>query len=318
MSLRTFVRQFTDNNSYGTYNKALYVDSLAYTVQETIFSDKFMGNACHYSMDGHIKLYDFMTLAIYFIEASISEFGKSTIKDYIEDIRKKKRSYDDSNTVDYVTGGLLLTGASRELIVALLWTTYLYARIRNIGEEDEDWKNAEQMAYALMREESGLRKDYFESLPHVTRFEEAVDMMRKRIVKALEKKVSVKSASEKPQTEVLKAENESLKKQVEELKQEVETLQMEKTMSEAAVEEITSHAKLRLELVLRMMEKDGADVETYGNKVMVAEILRAITNLSPSACKNYCTERDLKVNRHEEEILNLNSKLQALGMSIRL
>jgi hypothetical protein len=89
-------------------------------------------------------------------------------------------------------------------------------------------------------------------------------------------------------------------------------------MSEAAVEEITSHAKLRLELVLRMMEKDGADVETYGNKVMVAEILRAITNLSPSACKNYCTERDLKVNRHEEEILNLNSKLQALGMSIRL
>ena len=74
----------------------------------------------------------------------------------------------------------------------------------------------------------------------------------------------------------------------------------------------------RLDLVLRLLEKDGADTKKYGNKIKVARIMHAITGLPITTCKNYCTNRDLSLTHHEEEILKLNAILQALSMEIRL
>ena len=78
------------------------------------------------------------------------------------------------------------------------------------------------------------------------------------------------------------------------------------------------HDKVRLDLLLRLMKKDGVQLERHGNKARAAELMQTITKLPISTCKNYCTNEDLNTKEHEEEILRLNSKLQALGMGTRL
>ena len=89
-------------------------------------------------------------------------------------------------------------------------------------------------------------------------------------------------------------------------------------MLEESQEEIEWHDKVRLDLLLRLIKKDGAVIDKHGNKIKVARIMQAITGLPLNTCKNYCTNRDLSLTHHKEEILKLNAILQALGMEIRL
>ena len=83
-------------------------------------------------------------------------------------------------------------------------------------------------------------------------------------------------------------------------------------------EEIDWHDKVRLDVLLRLMEKDGANLEKHGNKMKAAKIMQSITGLPLQTCKNYCTNRDLNITTHSEEILKMNTLLQSLGMEIRL
>lgn len=76
--------------------------------------------------------------------------------------------------------------------------------------------------------------------------------------------------------------------------------------------------KVRLALLLHLMKKDGANLEIYGNKAKAASLMQIISGLPISTCTNYCTNQDLSLTHHEEEILQLNSKMQALGMETRL
>ena len=108
----------------------------------------------------------------------------------------------------------------------------------------------------------------------------------------------------------MKCENEELNKKIELLKQQNE--------EEGYPEDIKFHDKVRLELLLRLMKKDGADLDKYGNKVKAAEIMKSVTSLPLQTCKNYRSDPQLSTKEHEEEILRLNTKLQALGMEIRL
>lgn len=110
----------------------------------------------------------------------------------------------------------------------------------------------------------------------------------------------------------LEAENAQLKEEVIRL-----TRQIEDNQNEKKVEEATWHDKVRIELLLRLFEKDGTNMQDVV-KARVAEVLKMITNLPLSTCKNYCTNRDLNTKVHEEEVLKLNSILQAIGMEIRL
>ena len=67
-------------------------------------------------------------------------------------------------------------------------------------------------------------------------------------------------------------------------------------------EEIDWHDKVRLDVLLRLMVKDGADLEKHGNKMKAAKIMQSITGLPLQTCKNYCTNRDLNITIHSEEI----------------
>ena len=112
----------------------------------------------------------------------------------------------------------------------------------------------------------------------------------------------------------LEAEIKRLKEENKELKRQIEDNQNEKN-----VEETAWHDKVRLELLLRLLENDGTDMsQKTVQKVRVAEVMRTVTGLPISTCKNYCTNRDLNTKVHEEEVLKLNSKLQAIGTKTRL
>lgn len=83
-------------------------------------------------------------------------------------------------------------------------------------------------------------------------------------------------------------------------------------------EQIQAADKIRLELLLRLMEKDGADLDDYGNKTNAAKVAQLVTGLPPSTCKNYCTNRDLNTNYHADPISKVNQALNELDMGIRL
>jgi hypothetical protein len=119
------------------------------------------------------------------------------------------------------------------------------------------------------------------------------------------------------QTEALNRQLKEKEDLIVELKQQIANYGNDEQEKETN-DEVKAAQKVRLDLLLKLIEKDGADLEKHGNKTKAAEIMKEVTGLPFSTCKNYCTNKDLNVTEHEEAILKLNSKLQALGMSIRL
>ena len=292
MTLNAFEHIFTDNSEYANYKTVPYFDSLAYTVQEFLYTDKATDHNHDFRMDSHIKLYDFMTLASYFITSSVSDLGRATIKGYIEDMKQSVIPYVHAEKVEYRKECLVVSCASFELILALLWTAYIYADARFQWSGDECWKDAKQILFDLMKEEYGYSDENIHVLPPLMNTDKAFSVMMSHIEKnQIKRKKALPQKADEPQQE---------------------------EDDEIEFVEIDLHDKVRLDLLLRLIENDGADLEKHGNKMKVATIMQSITGLPLQTCKNYCTNRDLNTTVHSEETLTMNSILQSLGMKIRL
>ena len=128
-----------------------------------------------------------------------------------------------------------------------------------------------------------------------------------------------KVSSEKKDAEIaaLKMEITALKEQLAMLTEDKEEASEESIETDANNNEIP-HDKVRLETLLRLMEKDDLNMGIYGNKTKAATLMNKISGLPLSTCKNYCTNRDMNVNTHSEEVLEINTLLQSLEMSIHL
>ena len=318
-----FKRIFINNWRYRDC-KLPYMDSLAYTVQEYLYvNGRAVFGDCNFYMGDEIKLYDFMTLTYYFIHISKAEFGRTELKEYISELLNIRRiGYE--NIVEYINHRLHVLKASYEMIQSILWAAWIYAKVCNVINKEKTWKSVEERLYSLMteyfeKEYDGIR--YFKKKTPVAIADDAVKTMIKHIG---EKQAGAKySQIEKEETAeekltTLQAKLYAIKKVNEALKKEIKSLQKQKAEEVESEEEIGWHDKVRLDALLRLMEENGADLEKHGNKRKAAEIMRAISGLPLSTCTNYCTNRDLSTTHHEEEILKLNSKLQALGMKIRL
>ena len=116
-----------------------------------------------------------------------------------------------------------------------------------------------------------------------------------------------------------------LEKEVNELKGQAERAnELEKELNElkelleSNAKKTKLHDKVRLELVLRFMEEAGCNLEKYGNKANSARILNTITDIPFSTCSNYVTNRNLNTNTHKEEVVTINSALQALEINFIL
>ena len=202
-TLNSFSRLFKTNSDYHNFEDVACIESLAFTVQEFLYTSKAEDDYENYNMDNHIKLFDLMSLTTYFIRASTIDLGKATIKGYIQDLKKQKHSYRIGESVEYVKDdALLVTEASFELIEAILWAAYLYIRFRSKLEEGEDetWTNAEKMLYDLMQEEYPYREDLFKESFFVINIDAALEVLFKHWLKMLKKtKESTKEDSDSKQ-----------------------------------------------------------------------------------------------------------------------
>ena len=301
MTKTGFKRIFTDNNEYESYEGILFFNSLAYTVQEFLYTSKAKDENNDFQMDKHIKLYDFMNVTASFIKAIMTDFGRTTIKEYIEDIRQDSISVFDVEEIEYKYDILIIRRASNELIMALLWTTYIYVNAQLSIVRSELWEDKKKMLYEVMLENSSYPQMHFKNHTLILLTDEATKTLIKHSVNDQETYDDL--------VKQFKQEKEEIVEQEEEAKQDDDHV---------VVEEISLHDKVRLDLVLRMMEDNGANLTRHGNKMKAAQIMQSITGLPLQTCKNYCSNRDLNTSIHTEEVLKMNTILQALGMKIRL
>ena len=111
--------------------------------------------------------------------------------------------------------------------------------------------------------------------------------------------------------------NEELKSKIDDLEGQLKDMKDALSVYEQG-DNIELHDKVRLELLLRFIEENGIELQKRGNKARAARLLQMITELPSSTCRNYMTNRDLNTQTHNEEILKINTELQALGISVRL
>lgn len=230
--LHCFERAFSNNSHYGQYDKISYIDSLAYTIQEFLYSNKVEDKYFDFRIPEHIKLYDLMSLVVYFIGPSVDEFGKSTIIGYIDDLKTHKYHGQREDVVEYHKEEyLLVSHASFELIEDILWSAYIYACVRYDMYPDEDWKTAQEVLYDLMFEESGLNEKVFKEIGLMKQVSAAKKTMVRHIAKQM-KKQEPKTANDNSNADLVKkiaelrTENQTLKAENKELKQENQNLKV--------------------------------------------------------------------------------------------
>ena len=310
----TFKRWFTNNHEYGKFEPIPYMDALAHVVEEYVFSDKLDMSWDSFNMVEEIRMFDFMTLAAYFICESYQEYGKTTIRGFAEELKTYSKGGNKTH-VEYPKGNLFVTDASYELIMVLLGTTYIYASARYEWGKQEKWGDTASMVYDVMLEESELKKNVFRE----SSFSKTADSARKMMLNYMVRNEVQKGLKKEAPKEVPAADASKYEARIAELEAEVKAMkkQKEEHQIEEPAEEVKWHDKVRLELLLRLLEKSGMDLKEVV-KTRVAEVMQSVTGLPISTCKCYCTYRELNVKTHEDEILKLNSKLQAIGIDILL
>jgi len=204
-TIKTFHREFTNYSGFENYEGILFMDSLANMVQEFLYNNPDEKEPRGYRLDGIIKLYDFMSLELFFVKSMLHELGKTAIKGYIDDLRQSRYSYEHKLVIEYENKGqdLLVCNASDMLIIPLLWTAYIYANTRYLYEKDEGFKNATSMLYELMMEYSYYDKEYTKELSPIKYSKEAMKMLANHIRKKYNELV-------KEQTESANAEKENV------------------------------------------------------------------------------------------------------------
>ena len=325
-------RYFTDNNKYRE-RKTPYLDSLAYTVQEFLYTEGKAIQTINYGdagggypriktidckMDGRIELYDFMTMTLHCINAVASDYAKAELKEYIRELKQHDR-FDSRDTVRTTNNdGIYIKNASPELIMSILWAAWIYLKVFLDFRPNKTLEIRIQLLYDTIKENYPCSEKDLKKHPLISHVPVAMKLMLQHINAKMKKSKHSDSSEEngdaKLQARITELEAENLQ-----LKEANKTLekQLEEFKCLEFAEEIQWHDKVRLELLLRLLEKDGVDLQEVV-KARVAEVMQAITKLPISTCKNYCTNRDLNTETHKEEILKLNSKLQAIGISFIL
>lgn len=244
MEKGVYTRLFIDNSHYEKFENLPYLDSLAYVVQEYLYTDISEKHCFNLLMDGRIRFCDFMTMAVYFIGASAHDLGKATIKDYLADLHLHNRYQLGYDIIEYTQeGSFAITNASRSLIVSILWATYIYIKTCYLIYKEEKWKGVSQMLYELMLKEWGPDeedKEEFKDIPAIKRSEEATIMMIRHIRKKMEENDTIEENTEniaemqKTLTKI-EAENKRLSEKIKELEAENEQLRKKNEELEAEI-----------------------------------------------------------------------------------
>ena len=87
---------------------------------------------------------------------------------------------------------------------------------------------------------------------------------------------------------------------------------------EKELQNIKFHNKVRLDLLLKLMLKAGANLTDHGNKRRAAEVMAVLSGLPLNTCKNFCSDPVVNQDTHEEALDALKKKLQILDINLNI
>lgn len=298
MAMCAFTRLFEDNGHYEQFEKIPFIDSLAYVVQEYLYTEISKEDNNYLYLNRRIRLYDFMTMVAYFIGPSIDDLGKTTIKDYIADLYENPRLLMHLDNVEYTKKGLSITNASDTLVISILWAAFIYAKASYKIFKEKVWETAFKMLYDLMVEEWGPCEeddDKLEDVLTIKRSEEAVDLMIWHIRKKIKEEETIedntKKTAEKQETHLKsQTENQPSDDQNEliEFKRELEELS-----------NMSSEEKLAIdERIIFFSSAVGLDFDPKRtNQNQLAKMISVLSGDAPASIRG----RISKMNRMERE-----------------
>lgn len=336
--LRAFARYFENSSGYKDYKGISYFDSLAYTAQEFLYTKRAEDRYDDYNMINRIKLYDLMTLVAYFIKASTTDFGRATITGYIDDISQKKYSYQQSEEIEYTKDkALLITNASRKLVMSILWVAYVYIKFRVDCEDgkDETWNNAEKTLSELLEEYYPYNKSNYKESFLIKNIIPALEVFVAHWYKNNKIRKSDQQENNHSKDDLYERNKDVLFFQQQLTDAQKRTTELEQIVGEEeqdTYESIGANQKIRMEIAYRLMRKAGMNPHTI-KKQRAAEFMSMLLDIKSDnarkndaqTCATYISARlnDTKKNafvleKNKDITNNIKSRAQELGIDITL
>lgn len=302
---------FEDNEHYNEVFED-FVDSFATMISEVIFSFREDSDE-RYDLTGYVSLSDVLNVVADFSKTIEKGFGKYELQQKCLKMREENDLNYCYNEWDYDTIRRHGRGDDKYLVInyvpdpfieVCLWATYVYYCILiNLHPKNKNYVRHAEVIYKVFDWfiRYGAENNYLMELTS-----EIVDNVI----------FDYKIEAPKEDEIVLNiSEFESLKEQVENLKAENERLNL---LVEATEITASSHDRLRMETLLLLLEKIGADDTISGNKRKIAELMSYIIGNNYQSCANHFSNRKFSKTEHAEEIEKVNRKMSEIGLDVKL
>lgn len=349
---KCYYRYFTDNDKYGE-RKTPYLDSLAYTIQEFLYSKDKAKQEIIYKervfdnytmtthtnkktksfdceMDGRIQLYDFVTMTLHLINTLPSDFAKVQLKECLADLKQKSGVYSRDDISYTSNNGIYLYNTSKEMIFALLWAAWIYMKVFLDLNPNKMLEKCVEMLYDAMKENYPYTEENLEKHPLIAHAPDAMTLMCQHIQAKAKKSKSNKS-SDKEHAEdnsELQARIKELESELEKAKKQVADLEKQNKEQKDSIEllssdipEIDAQQKVRMELARKIMSEAGmnaAFMDLRGRKTKVATLMGTLLEIPTHTCASWLSNRELNRETHQKSIKEINDIFEALGLAIRV
>lgn len=341
---KVYHRYFTNNDKYGE-RKTPYLDSLAYTIQEFLYTEGKAIQTINFGdagggypristidckMDGRIQLYDFMTMTLHCINAVASDYATAELKEYLRDLKEHDR-YDSLDTVCTTDNkGIYIRHASPELLMSILWATWIYMKVFIDFYPNKALETRIQLLYEAIKESYPYSEEDLQKHPLIAHAPVAMKLMLQHI-KAKIKKTKQSQSSEEEHAEdnsklqariaELEAELEKAKKQVADLEKQNKEQKDNIELLSTDIPEIDAQQKVRMELARKIMSEAGmnaAFMDLRGRKTKVATLMGTLLEIPTHTCASWLSRQELNRETHQKSIKEINDIFEALGLAIRV
>lgn len=349
---KTYLRYFTDNSKYGE-RKTPYLDSLAYTVQEFLYTEGKAKQEITYrervidnytmtthvnrktkffdcEMDGRIQLYDFVTLTYHLINTLPSDYAKVQLKEYLADL-KRHVSYDSRDSISYTNNdGIYINNASNEMIFALLWAAWTYLRVFLELNPNKALETRIDLLYDAIKDNYPFSEEDLKKHPLIAHAPVAMTLMCQHIQAKAKKSKPGKNMTEEhvEDNSELQARIEGLESELEKAKKQVADLEKQNKEQKDSIEllstdipEIDAQQKVRMELARKIMSEAGmnaAFMDLRGRKTKVATLMGTLLEIPTHTCASWLSRQELNRETHQKSIKEINDIFEALGLAIRV
>lgn len=349
---KCYYRYFTNNDKYGE-RKTPYLDSLAFIIQEFLYSKDKAKQEIIYKervfdnytmtthtnkktksfdceMDGRIQLYDFVTMTLHLINTLPSDFAKVQLKECLADLKQKSGVYSRDDISYTSNNGIYLYNTSKEMIFALLWAAWIYMKVFLDLNPNKMLEKCVEMLYDAMKENYPYTEENLEKHPLIAHAPDAMTLMCQHIQAKAKKSKSNKS-SDKEHAEdnsELQARIKELESELEKAKKQVADLEKQNKEQKDSIEllssdipEIDAQQKVRMELARKIMSEAGmnaAFMDLRGRKTKVATLMGTLLEIPTHTCASWLSNRELNRETHQKSIKEINDIFEALGLAIRV